>query len=57
MQTPHKQSLHPPYHLAPAALLAFPGLLFAAPPPVLPFILLLEKPVRSPLLIASPLLL
>ena len=43
-------------HLLAPALLAFPGL-FAAPPPpqVFPFIFLVEKPVKSPLLIASPL--
>ena len=37
------------------ALLAFPGLFFAPPPPV--FIFFCEKPLRSPLLIASPLFL
>jgi hypothetical protein len=42
-----------PHHLLAPALLAFPGL-FAAPP-VFPFIFLVENPVRSPLLNASPL--
>ena len=41
---------HFTYHLFPLALLSFPGLFFAPP-----FIFLLEKPLKSPLDMASPL--
>ena len=51
----HSPISRPPHLLAPA-LLAFPGLFAAAPPPpAFPFIFRVEKPVRSPLLNASPL--